>query len=48
MAVADGIGNAILNVPLPSTGIGVTMHMQAYTDTGITCGRSNLVTQTIQ
>ena len=46
--MADGTGNATLNVPLPSAGIGVTVHMQAYTDTGITCGISNLVTQTIQ
>ncbi len=48
MDVADGAGTATLNVPIPSAGAGVRVHLQAYIDTGTSCGISNRVTQTLQ
>lgn len=48
MTVADSNGVATINVPIPSAGAGVTLHMQAYTDTGAVCDTSNRVTQTLQ
>jgi len=48
MTVTDGAGTAAMNVPIPSNGAGVTIHMQAYTETGASCGTSNRVTQTLE
>lgn len=48
MTTANGSGVATLNVPVPSAGSGITLHMQAYTETGSTCGTSNRVTQILQ
>ena len=48
MDVAAGAGTATLNVPIPSAGAGVRVHLQAYIDTGTSCGISNRVTQTLQ
>jgi len=48
MTNANGSGVAIVNVPIPLIAAGVTLHMQAYTDTGGNCGISNRVTQVLQ
>ncbi len=47
-AVADGTGTVTLNVPIPLNGSGATVHMQAYAETGASCGTSNRVTQTLE
>jgi thermitase len=48
MTSANGSGVATLNVPIPNNAAGITLHMQAYTDTGGNCGISNRVTQVLQ
>lgn len=47
VTTADGSGVASLNVPIPLSGSGVTLHIQAHTDTGSSCATSNRVTQTL-
>ena len=47
MTAANGSGVATLNVPIPPGAGGLTVHMQAYTETGASCGTSNWVTQTL-
>ena len=47
-AVADGAGNATLNVNLSRTSSGRTLYMQAYSESGGSCQISNRVKQTIQ
>lgn len=46
-AVADGSGNASISVPIPSGVDGLTVHLQAYSETPTLCGFSNRVTQTL-
>ena len=46
--VADPTGTAIFNVFVPLEFVGITVHLQAYAETGSTCGVTNRVTQTIQ
>lgn len=47
-AVADGSGNAALNVSLSRTSAGRTLYIQAYSESGGSCQITNRVKQTIQ
>jgi len=46
--VVDDSGTAVFNIKLPADYAGRTVHVQAYAETGSTCGISNRVTQTVQ
>lgn len=48
MAVANGSGVATINIPIPLSASGLTVHLQSHTETGPSCSISNRVTQVIQ